>query len=34
MREDARDFRALFLDGVPMMDTRAPVEFTLSLIHI
>ena len=28
MREDARDFRALFLDGVPMMDTRAPVEFT------
>lgn len=28
MREDARDFRTLFLDGVPMMDTRAPVEFT------
>ncbi len=27
MRDDARDFRTIFLDGVPMMDTRAPVEF-------
>ncbi len=27
MRDDARDFRMIFLDGVPMMDTRAPVEF-------
>lgn len=27
MREDVRDFRQLFLDDTPMMDTRAPVEF-------
>jgi tRNA 2-selenouridine synthase len=28
MREDARDYRSLFLSGVPMMDVRAPVEFS------
>ncbi|SDE97869.1 tRNA 2-selenouridine(34) synthase MnmH [Phytopseudomonas seleniipraecipitans] len=27
MRDDARDYRDLFLRDVPMMDTRAPVEF-------
>ncbi|MFA9441089.1 tRNA 2-selenouridine(34) synthase MnmH [Uliginosibacterium sp. sgz301328] len=27
MREDTADYRALFLSGVPMMDTRAPVEY-------
>jgi tRNA 2-selenouridine synthase len=27
MRDDARDYRQLFLDGVPLMDARAPVEF-------
>ncbi|MGE8361513.1 tRNA 2-selenouridine(34) synthase MnmH [Pseudomonas sp.] len=28
MRDNTQDYRALFLDGVPMMDARAPVEFT------
>jgi len=28
MRGDTDDFRALFLDDVPMMDARAPVEFS------
>ena len=27
MRPDCTDFRQLFLDDVPMMDMRAPVEF-------
>ncbi|NHN76005.1 tRNA 2-selenouridine(34) synthase MnmH [Azotobacter chroococcum] len=27
MRADTADYRQLFLEGVPMMDTRAPVEF-------
>ena len=27
MRDDAHDYRELFLTDVPMMDTRAPVEF-------
>ena len=27
MRDDARDYRDLFLRDVPMMDTRAPVEY-------
>lgn len=27
MRDDTADFRALFLAGVPLLDTRAPVEF-------
>ncbi|MDH1262835.1 tRNA 2-selenouridine(34) synthase MnmH [Pseudomonas sp. GD03944] len=27
MRDNTQDYRALFLDGVPMMDARAPVEF-------
>jgi len=27
MRGDTRNYRELFLSGVPMMDTRAPVEF-------
>lgn len=27
MRDNSSDFRAIFLSGVPMMDTRAPVEF-------
>ncbi|MBO9355801.1 tRNA 2-selenouridine(34) synthase MnmH [Bordetella petrii] len=27
MRADTRDYRQLFLDDVPMLDTRAPVEF-------
>lgn len=27
MRADTADYRQLFLDGFPMMDTRAPVEF-------
>ncbi|UCJ16247.1 tRNA 2-selenouridine(34) synthase MnmH [Pseudomonas sp. MM211] len=27
MRDDARNYRELFLSDVPMMDTRAPVEF-------
>ena len=28
MREDTEDFRSLFLDDVPLMDVRAPVEFS------
>lgn len=28
MREDIRDFRQLFLSAVPLMDVRAPVEFS------
>ncbi|WP_312270947.1 tRNA 2-selenouridine(34) synthase MnmH [Pseudomonas sp.] len=28
MRDDARDYRSLFLSGVPLMDVRAPVEFS------
>lgn len=27
MRDDTADYRALFLSGVPLMDTRAPTEF-------
>ncbi len=27
MREDSADYRALFLDNLPLMDVRAPVEF-------
>ncbi|MCW8194103.1 tRNA 2-selenouridine(34) synthase MnmH [Proteobacteria bacterium 005FR1] len=27
MRSDTKDYRALFLEDVPMIDTRAPVEF-------
>jgi len=27
MREDSRDFRHIFLSGVPLLDVRAPVEF-------
>jgi len=27
MRDNTQDYRALFLEGVPMMDARAPVEF-------
>ena len=27
MRDDTADYRALFLEDVPLMDTRAPVEF-------
>lgn len=28
MRADTADFRSLFLSGVPMLDVRAPLEFT------
>lgn len=28
MRGDTADYRALFLNDVPMMDARAPVEFS------
>ena len=27
MREDTADYRALFMEGAPLLDTRAPVEF-------
>lgn len=27
MRNDCTDYRQLFLDDVPMMDMRAPIEF-------
>ncbi|MBT8437066.1 MAG: tRNA 2-selenouridine(34) synthase MnmH, partial [Gammaproteobacteria bacterium] len=27
MRDDTRDYRPLFLDDVPLMDVRAPIEF-------
>jgi tRNA 2-selenouridine synthase len=28
MRDDARDYRSLFLSGAPLMDVRAPVEYS------
>ena len=28
MREDTNDYRQLFLNDVPLMDVRAPIEFS------
>ena len=28
MRDNSTDYRAIFLSGAPMMDARAPVEFS------